>query len=44
VLAAVCENQFYIFSHPGDRWAMERRAEQIRAAFDDADNFNEEKE
>jgi NAD(P)-dependent dehydrogenase (short-subunit alcohol dehydrogenase family) len=40
VLRAVREGQFYIFTHPETRPAVESRFPHIQAGFDDADSFH----
>lgn len=41
VVDAIRKNQFYVFTHPETRFAVEFRFSQIRAGFDDSDAFDD---
>ena len=41
VVDAIRTGQFYVFTHPETRFAVEHRFRQILAGFDDADAFDD---
>ena len=41
VVRAIRENQFYVFTHPDTRVAVEHRFTQLMAGFDDASSFSD---